>query len=81
MTLFPREQILSFAQDDRIETMTNLKGGGPEKFGAFRSFFYQLWAEPSLEPLHRRISSEIPIVDGRLLVFKGKAHLPHGRNF
>ncbi len=47
--------------------MTNLKGGGPEKFGTIRSFFYQLWAEPSLEPLHRRIASEIPIERGRLL--------------
>jgi len=47
--------------------VTNLKGGGPEKFGTIRSFFYQLWAEPSLEPLHRRIASEIPIERGRLL--------------
>ncbi len=47
--------------------MTNLKGGGPEKFGAVRSFFYQLGAEPSLEPLHRRIAAEIPIEQGRLL--------------
>lgn len=47
--------------------MTNLKGGGPEKFGPIRSFFYQRWAEPSLEPRHRRIASEIPIERGRLL--------------
>ncbi len=47
--------------------MTNLKGGGPEKFGTIRSFFYQLWAEPSLEPLHRRIAAEIPVMQGRLL--------------
>jgi SAM-dependent methyltransferase len=45
----------------------NLKGGGPEKFGPIRSFFYERWAEPSLEPLHRRIVSEIPIERGRLL--------------
>ena len=45
----------------------NLKGGGPEKFGAFGSFLYELWAEPSLEPLHRRIASEVPVVEGRLL--------------
>jgi SAM-dependent methyltransferase len=45
----------------------NLKGGGPEKFGAIRSFFYERLAEPSLEPLHRRIASEIPIERGRLL--------------
>jgi SAM-dependent methyltransferase len=45
----------------------NLKGGGPEKFGAIASFFYERWAEPSLEPLHRRIVSEIPIERGRLL--------------
>ncbi|HEY3123899.1 MAG TPA: class I SAM-dependent methyltransferase [Thermoanaerobaculia bacterium] len=47
--------------------MTNLKGGGPEKFGAIRSFFYERLAEPSLEPLHRRIASEIPIERGSLL--------------
>lgn len=47
--------------------MTNLKGGGPEKFGAIRSFFYERLAEPSLAPLHRRIVSEIPIERGRLL--------------
>ncbi len=47
--------------------MVNLKGGQPEKFGAIRSFFYQLWAEPSIEPLHRRIASEIPAVRRRLL--------------
>ncbi len=45
----------------------NLKGGGPEKFGAVRSFFYHRLGEPSLEPLHRRIVSEIPIAQGRLL--------------
>ena len=47
--------------------MTNLKDAGPEKFGPVRSFFYQLGAEPSLEPLHRRIAAEIPIERGRLL--------------
>jgi len=47
--------------------MGNLKGGGPERFGAIRSFFYERLAEPSLEPLHRRIASEIPITRGRLL--------------
>ena len=47
--------------------VTNLKGSGPEKFGAIRSFFYQLWAEPSIEPLHRRIAAEVPIEQGRLL--------------
>jgi SAM-dependent methyltransferase len=47
--------------------VTNLKGGGPEKFGAIRSFFYERLAEPSLAPLHRRIVSEIPIERGRLL--------------
>ena len=45
----------------------NLKGGGPEKFGAIRSFFYERLAEPSLEPLHRRIAAEIPVMQGRLL--------------
>ncbi len=47
--------------------MTNLKGGGPEKFGAFRSFLYERWAAPSLAPLHRRIASEVPVRSGRLL--------------
>lgn len=47
--------------------MTNLKGSGPEKFGAIRSFFYEWLGEPSLEPLHRRIAREIPIERGRLL--------------
>jgi SAM-dependent methyltransferase len=45
----------------------NLKGAAPEKFGAIKSFFYRLWAEPSIEPMHRRIASEIPIEKGRLL--------------
>jgi SAM-dependent methyltransferase len=45
----------------------NLKGAAPEKFGAIKSFFYRLWAEPSIEPMHRRIASEIPVEKGRLL--------------
>ena len=45
----------------------NLKGGGPERFGAFRSFLYERCAAPTLAPLHRRIASEIPIRRGRLL--------------
>jgi SAM-dependent methyltransferase len=45
----------------------NLKDAKPERFGAIASFFYERWAEPSLEPLHRRIVSEIPIERGRLL--------------
>lgn len=45
----------------------NLKDAKPEKFGAIASFFYERWAEPSLEPMHRRIVSEIPIERGRLL--------------
>lgn len=45
----------------------NLKGAAPEKFGAIKSFFYRLWAEPSIEPMHRRIASEVPIEKGRLL--------------
>ena len=47
--------------------MTNLKGGAAEKFGAIRSFFYEWLGEPSLDPLHRRIASELPIERGRLL--------------
>lgn len=54
----------------------NLKGAAPEKFGAIKSFFYRLWAEPSVEPMHRRITSEIPIEKGRLLdVGCGPGHL------
>jgi SAM-dependent methyltransferase len=45
----------------------NLKGGKPEEFGRVRSFFYEKIAQPSLEPLHRRIASEIPITRGRML--------------
>src|SRR2546425_8322774 len=45
----------------------NLKGAAPEKFGAIKSFFYRLWAEPSIEPMHRRIASEVPIEKGSLL--------------
>lgn len=54
----------------------NLKGAAPEKFGVIKSFFYRLWAEPSIEPMHRRIASEIPIEKGRLLdVGCGPGHL------
>ena len=45
----------------------NLKGAAPEKFGAIRSFFYRVGAEPSVAPMHRRIASEVPITEGRLL--------------
>jgi SAM-dependent methyltransferase len=45
----------------------NLKGSMPEKFGKIASFFYERWAQPSLEPLHRRIAAQIPIDRGRLL--------------
>jgi SAM-dependent methyltransferase len=45
----------------------NLKDAKPETFGSLRSFFYQRWAEPTLEPLHQRIAGEIPIARGRLL--------------
>ena len=45
----------------------NLKGGKPEEFGPIRSFLYQRWAEPSLEPLHSRIAADIPVERGRLL--------------
>ena len=45
----------------------NLKGGKPERFGSITSFLYRRWGQPSLEPLHRRIASEIPAADGRLL--------------
>lgn len=45
----------------------NLKGGKPEHFGRFAAFFYRLWAEPALAPMHARIAAEIPIASGRLL--------------
>ena len=45
----------------------NLKGGKAETFGSIGSFFYQRWAEPSLEPMHRRLAAEIPVERGKLL--------------
>jgi len=45
----------------------NLKGAAPEKFGAVKTFFYRIWAEPSVDPMHRRIASEVPIESGNLL--------------
>jgi len=45
----------------------NLKGTEPEKFGAIRSFFYDWMAQGRLEPIYRRIASEIPITEGRML--------------
>ena len=45
----------------------NLKGGRPERFGAIASFFYRLWAEPALSPMHDRIAAEIPLERGRIL--------------
>jgi SAM-dependent methyltransferase len=45
----------------------NLKGAAPEKFGALRTFFYRLWAEPSIDPMHRRIAADVPIDHGRIL--------------
>lgn len=45
----------------------NLKGGKPEEFGPIRSFLYQRFAEPTLDPLHRRLAAEIPASSGRLL--------------
>lgn len=45
----------------------NLKGAAPEKFGAVKTFFYRLWAEPSIDPMHRRIAADVPIDHGRVL--------------
>jgi ubiquinone/menaquinone biosynthesis C-methylase UbiE len=45
----------------------NLKGAAPEEFGPVKTFFYRLWAEPSIDPMHRRIAGEVPIDRGRLL--------------
>lgn len=44
-----------------------LQGSRHEKFGSIASFFYQRLAEPRLEPLHRRVASELPAEEGRLL--------------
>ncbi len=45
----------------------NLKGAKAESFGAIAAFFYRLWAEPAIEPMHARIAAEIPIERGSLL--------------
>lgn len=45
----------------------NLKGAAPEKFGAVKTFFYRLWAEPSIDPMHRRIAADVRIDNGKLL--------------
>lgn len=45
----------------------NLKGAAPEKFGAVKTFFYRLWAEPSIDPMHRRIAADVAVDDGKLL--------------
>src|SRR6266508_6108180 len=57
----------AIAPDHREFRGMNLKGAAPEKFGAIKSFFYRLWAEPSVEPMHRRIAAEVPIEKGHLL--------------
>ena len=45
----------------------NLKSARAETFGPIASFFYRLWAEPALAPMHARIAAEVPIGVGRLL--------------
>jgi SAM-dependent methyltransferase len=45
----------------------NLKASPPERFGTVAAFFYRLWAEPALAPMHERIAAEIPVSSGRLL--------------
>jgi SAM-dependent methyltransferase len=45
----------------------NLKGAAPEKFGPVKTFLYRLWAEPSIDPMHRRIAADVPISRGKLL--------------
>jgi SAM-dependent methyltransferase len=45
----------------------NLKGMKPEHFGRIASFFYRLWAEPALAPMHERIAAEPPLEQGDLL--------------
>lgn len=39
----------------------------PEQFGRIASFFYRLWAEPALAPMHERIAGEPPLERGALL--------------
>jgi SAM-dependent methyltransferase len=45
----------------------NLKNAAPETFGPVKTFFYRLWAEPSIDPMHRRIAGRIEIDLGKLL--------------
>jgi SAM-dependent methyltransferase len=45
----------------------NLKNAEPENFGPVKTFFYRLWAEPSVDPMHHRIAGEVPIDRGKLL--------------
>jgi SAM-dependent methyltransferase len=45
----------------------NLKNAAPEKFGPVKTFFYRLCAEPSVEPMHRRIAAEVPVGAGSVL--------------
>lgn len=45
----------------------NLKNAAPETFGPVKTFFYRLWAEPSIDPMHRRIAGETPMDRGKLL--------------
>jgi SAM-dependent methyltransferase len=45
----------------------NLKNAPPEKFGPVKTFFYRSWAEPSIDPMHRRVATEVPIDCGKLL--------------
>ena len=45
----------------------NLKNAAPEKFGPIKTFFYRLFAEPSVEPMHRRIAEEVPVERGSVL--------------
>jgi SAM-dependent methyltransferase len=45
----------------------NLKNVAPETFGPVKTFFYRLWAEPSIDPMHRRIAGEVGIERGKIL--------------
>jgi SAM-dependent methyltransferase len=45
----------------------NLKNAAREEFGPVKTFFYRLWAEPSIDPMHRRIAGEVPVDRGKLL--------------
>ena len=55
------------SEGDSDEDGRRTEGGRPESSARSARSSTSAWAEPSLEPLHRRIAAEIPIERGRLL--------------